>query len=124
MAISAQKDGLLPLAQTSLRFYNCLGYHEYEGVADHSERERLIEHMGTHKAMILRNHGLLTAGENIPEAFSLLAWKNPAVADRRLVRRQGTATADPGSLRGNRATVVRPFLTDGRPRLAGPAAQA
>lgn len=75
MAISAQKDGLLPLSQTSLRFYNRLGYHEYEGVAlDHSERDRLIEHMGNHKAMILRNHGLLTAGESVAEAFSLLAY--------------------------------------------------
>ncbi|WP_417518123.1 class II aldolase/adducin family protein [Minwuia sp.] len=75
MAISAQKNGLLPLSQTSLRFYNRVAYHEYEGVAlDHSERDRLIGHLGTHKAMILRNHGLLTAGESVSEAFSLLAY--------------------------------------------------
>lgn len=75
MAISAQKDGLLPLNQTSLRFYNRLSYHPYEGVAlDHSERERLIGHLGTNKAMILRNHGLLSVGESIAEAFSVLAY--------------------------------------------------
>lgn len=75
MAISAQKDGLLPLNQTALRFYNRLSYHPYEGVAlDHSERERLIGHMGTNKAMILRNHGLLSVGETIPEAFNVLAY--------------------------------------------------
>jgi len=75
MAISAQKNGLLPLSQTALRFYNRLAYHDYEGVAlDHSERDRLIGHMSTHKAMILRNHGLLTAGESVSETFSLLAY--------------------------------------------------
>ncbi|MDF1722639.1 MAG: class II aldolase/adducin family protein [Minwuia sp.] len=75
MAISAQKDGLLPLNQTALRFYNRLSYHPYEGVAlDHSERERLIGHMGTNKAMILRNHGLLSVGDSIAEAFNVLAY--------------------------------------------------
>lgn len=75
MAISAQKDGLLPLNQTALRFYNRLSYHPYEGVAlDHSERERLIGHLGTNKAMILRNHGLLSVGETVPEAFNVLAY--------------------------------------------------
>ncbi|MEC9346866.1 MAG: class II aldolase/adducin family protein [Pseudomonadota bacterium] len=75
MAISAQKGGLLPLTQTALRFYNRIAYHDYEGVAlDHSERERLIGHLGTHKAMILRNHGLLTVGEEIYECFNCLAY--------------------------------------------------
>lgn len=75
MAISAQKDGLLPLNQTALRFYNRLSYHPYEGVAlDHSERDRLIGHLGTNKAMILRNHGLLSVGETVPEAFNVLAY--------------------------------------------------
>jgi len=75
MAISAQKDGLLPLNQTSLRFYKRLSYHPYEGVAlDHSERERLIGHLGSNKAMILRNHGLLSVGETVSEAFNVLAY--------------------------------------------------
>lgn len=75
MAISAQKDGLLPLNQTALRFYKRLSYHPYEGVAlDHSERDRLIGHLGTNKAMILRNHGLLSVGETVPEAFNVLAY--------------------------------------------------
>ncbi|MDF1735790.1 MAG: class II aldolase/adducin family protein [Minwuia sp.] len=75
MAVSAQKDGLLPLNQTALRFYKRLSYHPYEGVAlDHSERDRLIGHLGTNKAMILRNHGLLSVGETVPEAFNVLAY--------------------------------------------------
>lgn len=79
MAVSAMKDGLLPLAQTSLRFYNRISYHDYEGVAlDHSERERLIGHLGTNKAMVLRNHGLLTCGESVSETFNLLFYLEKA----------------------------------------------
>lgn len=75
MAVSAMKDGLLPLAQTALRFHNRLSYHDYEGVAlDHSERERLIGHLGMNKAMILRNHGLLTCGESVSETFNVLFY--------------------------------------------------
>jgi ribulose-5-phosphate 4-epimerase/fuculose-1-phosphate aldolase len=70
MAVSAQEDGLLPISQHALKFYGCLAYHGYEGIAlDLSERERLVRDLGPHKAMILRNHGLLTAGETIAEAF-------------------------------------------------------
>ncbi len=70
MAVSAQKEGLLPLAQTSLLFYDALSYHDYQGIAfDLGERESLIADLGSNKAMILRNHGLLTCGESIAEAF-------------------------------------------------------
>lgn len=70
MAVSTQKQGLLPITQHALRFHNRLGYHDYEGIAlDLEERNRLVADMGTHNAMILRNHGLLAAGRTIPEAF-------------------------------------------------------
>jgi len=70
MAVACRKKGLLPITQHALRFYDRLGYHDYEGIAlDLAERERLVADMGTHKAMILRNHGLLAAGRTIPEAF-------------------------------------------------------
>ena len=70
MAVACRKKGLLPITQHALRFYNRLGYHDYEGIAlDLAERERLVADMGAHKAMILRNHGLLAAGRTIPEAF-------------------------------------------------------
>jgi ribulose-5-phosphate 4-epimerase/fuculose-1-phosphate aldolase len=69
MAVSAMKCGLLPLAQTSMRFAR-IGYHDYEGVAiELDERERLVRDLGGHDAMILRNHGLLVVGASIPEAF-------------------------------------------------------
>src|SRR6204780_2281430 len=70
IAVSAQKDGLLPLSQHACKFYGHIGYHGYEGIAlDLDERERLVADLGRHKAMILRNHGLLVGGTSIPEAF-------------------------------------------------------
>jgi ribulose-5-phosphate 4-epimerase/fuculose-1-phosphate aldolase len=70
IAVSAQKHGLLPISQHALKFYGHLAYHGYEGIAlDLEERERIVADLGAHKAMILVNHGLLVAGETIPEAF-------------------------------------------------------
>jgi ribulose-5-phosphate 4-epimerase/fuculose-1-phosphate aldolase len=70
IAVSAQKDGLLPLSQHSMKFYGRIAYHGYEGIAlDLDERERLVADLGQHKAMILRNHGLLVGGTSIAEAF-------------------------------------------------------
>jgi ribulose-5-phosphate 4-epimerase/fuculose-1-phosphate aldolase len=69
MAVSAMKCGLLPLAQTSMRFAK-IGYHDYEGVAiDAAEKKSLVRDLGDHSGMILRNHGLLVVGGSIPEAF-------------------------------------------------------
>jgi len=65
MAVSAMECGLLPLAQTSMRFLH-IGYHDVE------ERERLVRDLGDHEAMILRNHGLLVVGRTVPAAFNVL----------------------------------------------------
>lgn len=70
IAVSAQRKGLLPLSQHALKFYGHLAYHDYEGIAlDLDERERLVKDLGTHNAMILRNHGLLVCGRFPAEAF-------------------------------------------------------
>jgi len=70
IAVSAQKQGLLPISQHALKFYGHLAYHGYEGIAlDLDERERLVADLGEHRAMILANHGLLVGGRTIPEAF-------------------------------------------------------
>lgn len=70
IAVSAQQQGLLPISQHALKFYQQLAYHGYEGVAlSTDERERLVADLGQHRAMILRNHGLLAVGESIPRAF-------------------------------------------------------
>ena len=72
MAVSAMECGLLPLAQTSMRFLH-IAYHDFEGIADDvAERERLVRDLGDHEAMILRNHGLLVVGRTIAATFSLL----------------------------------------------------
>jgi ribulose-5-phosphate 4-epimerase/fuculose-1-phosphate aldolase len=69
MAVSAMKCGLMPLAQTSMRFAK-IGYHDYEGVAiDLEERRTLARDLGDHAGLILRNHGLLVVGGSIAEAF-------------------------------------------------------
>ena len=71
MAVAAQKQGLLPISQHALKFYRHLAYHGYEGIAlDLDERDRLVADLGQHRAMILRNHGLLVGGRTIPEAFN------------------------------------------------------
>jgi len=74
VAVSAQKCGLLPLSQHAMRVQAEVTYHDYEGVAlDMDERERLRRDLGpTSKVMILRNHGLLTLGESVREAFELM----------------------------------------------------
>jgi ribulose-5-phosphate 4-epimerase/fuculose-1-phosphate aldolase len=73
IAVAAQKHGLLPISQHALHFYGHLAYHDYEGVAlDLEERVRLVKDLGQHRAMILRNHGLLVGGRTAAEAFSLI----------------------------------------------------
>ena len=70
MAVSGLECGLLPFNMGALRFYNRVGYHDYEGVTlDLDERERIVNNLGTHCALILRNHGLMTVGATIPDAF-------------------------------------------------------
>jgi ribulose-5-phosphate 4-epimerase/fuculose-1-phosphate aldolase len=75
MAVSAMECGLLPITQTSMRFWNRVGYHDFEGPAlDEREKATLVQDLGTHDALILRNHGLLTCGRSIPECFNTMYW--------------------------------------------------
>ena len=69
-AVSAFGEGLLPLTQTAMLIRDEVAYHDYEGVAVAlDERERIIADLGGKGAMLLRNHGTLTVGETIGEAF-------------------------------------------------------
>ncbi len=73
MAVSSMACGLLPLNQTGIRFHGRIGYHDYEGPAiDKDERDRLVRNLGEHNALVLRSHGLLTCGPDIPQAFNLM----------------------------------------------------
>ena len=70
MALSALECGVLPISQTSMRFLK-IGYHAYEGVVlDTKEEASLLKDLGNNEALILRNHGLLTVGKTIGEAFN------------------------------------------------------
>jgi len=71
VGVSAQKQGLLPITQMALTIWGELRYHDYEGVADNEdERVRIVDDLGEGTMMILRNHGTLTVGRNVGEAFA------------------------------------------------------
>jgi len=73
VAVSAQASGLLPLSQISLFPLISLAYHDYEGIAiNPEEKSRLVADLGDKNALILRNHGLLTTGPTIPDAFLMM----------------------------------------------------
>ncbi|MBB3102191.1 class II aldolase/adducin family protein [Azomonas macrocytogenes] len=81
IAVSAQRNGLLSISQHAARFHNRLAYHDYEGIAlDLDEQQRLVADIGDRDALILRNHGLLTSGRNIEQAFYNLFYLERACA--------------------------------------------
>jgi ribulose-5-phosphate 4-epimerase/fuculose-1-phosphate aldolase len=70
IAVSAQKGGVLPVSQQSIFVLASLGYHDYEGVAlNADEKPRLVRDLGTNTFLMLRNHGLLTVGPTVADAF-------------------------------------------------------
>ncbi|MFP8834733.1 class II aldolase/adducin family protein [Hydrogenophaga sp. XSHU_21] len=73
IAVSAQAEGLRPLSQHSIFVLPSLGYHGYEGVAlNEDEKPRLVDDLGDHTFLMLRNHGLLTVGRSVAEAFTAM----------------------------------------------------
>ena len=70
VGVAAQHDGLLPLSQHSMSVLSSIAYHDYEGPAlNADEKPRLVADLGTASHLILRNHGLLTVGETVADAF-------------------------------------------------------
>jgi len=73
VAVSAQKRGLLPISQQSIFVLSSLAYHDYEGVAlRDDEKPRLVANFGSKVFLMLRNHGLLTVGQTIADAFQAM----------------------------------------------------
>src|ERR1700726_1439261 len=73
MALAGLKHGLRMVSQPAVRFHNRVGYHDYEGITeDFGERARINKALGKNRALILRNHGLLTVGKSAREAFGLM----------------------------------------------------
>lgn len=78
-AVSCQKQGLLPVSQHAMRFHNRIGYHSFDGLAlDENEQARLVKSLGKNHALILSNHGLLTCGKSVRDAFELMYYLEAA----------------------------------------------
>jgi ribulose-5-phosphate 4-epimerase/fuculose-1-phosphate aldolase len=96
MAVSAMECGLQPLTQNAM-FFSGVGYHGYEGPAvDLDEQKRLVSDLGSHVAMVLRNHGLLAVGATIPEAFITIYWLERACQAQVLAYSSGKPLTIPG----------------------------
>lgn len=79
LAISCLDEGLIPMMQDASIFYNSVSYHDWEGMStNRSETQRLQNSLGLNRVMILRNHGLLTCGKTISEAFMLMYYLDKA----------------------------------------------
>ena len=90
VAVSIQANGLEPLSQTSLFAVADVGYHDYEGVAlNADEKPRLVADLGEHNFLILRNHGTLTTGRTVGEAFLAMYVLQRACEIQLLARSSG-----------------------------------
>jgi ribulose-5-phosphate 4-epimerase/fuculose-1-phosphate aldolase len=91
VAVSSQKQGLLPLNQWSMQFTDRIAYHDFEGIAlDLDECARLTADLGDKFVLVLRNHGMLTCGRSVGEAFKLRLRKfhlRPPIRIRDLIER-------------------------------------
>lgn len=104
-AISALPGGLAPVSQFAMRYQGHTGFHDYEGVAlETGERERLVRDLGAHHTLVLRNHGVLTVGRTIPEAFILMYYFEKAARVQLL--------AQGGLAQGERLALPRPEITE------------
>ena len=106
VAVSAQKAGVLPISQQSTLVLASLGYHDYEGIAlMDDEKARLVRDLGSNNFLMLRNHGLLTIGPTIADAFLLM------FTFQRTCEIQVAALAGNGS--GDRLIPVDPRIIEG-----------
>ncbi|WP_194792292.1 class II aldolase/adducin family protein [Pseudomonas sp. UFMG81] len=112
-AVAAQACGLLPVNQISMEFYGKVAYHDYEGVAlNLSEQQRLVADLGTQPVMILRNHGLLTVGRSVSEAFMRMYYLEKACEIQLAAQAGGELLLPPHAVC---AHTERQFNDPGRP---------
>ncbi len=103
VAVSAQADGLLPISQISLFPFATLSYHDYEGIAlNEEEKPRLVADLGSNHFLILRNHGLLTVGATIPDAFLYMYALETACQTQLMAQSSGAAL-----------TLIQPAIVSG-----------
>jgi ribulose-5-phosphate 4-epimerase/fuculose-1-phosphate aldolase len=109
VAVSAQKGGLLPVSQQATIVLASLGYHDYEGIAlRDDEKPRLVRDLGTHTGLIRRNHGLLTVGATIADAFVAMFVLQRACEIQLLAQSGGSEliAVDPRIVEGVKANVT------------------
>lgn len=108
VAVSAQQEGLLPISQQATVALASLAYHDYEGIAVRDdEKARLQTDLGNASAMILRNHGLLTVGATVADAFLVMFTLERACQVQVLAQSGGAALTpvDPRVLAGVRDAI-------------------
>jgi ribulose-5-phosphate 4-epimerase/fuculose-1-phosphate aldolase len=110
IAVSIQKHGLLPISQPATVALASLGYHDYEGIALHDdEKPRLQADLGSNVALILRNHGLLTVGATVADAF-LAMYNLQRACEVQVAAQHGGAElvpVDPRIVAGAKANLER-----------------
>ena len=85
--------------QISMEFYGRVAYHDYEGIAlDLSEQQRLAHDLGSHSVMILRNHGLLTVGDSVAQAFLRMYYLEKACEIQVAAQAGGTLILPPDNV--------------------------
>jgi len=96
MAVSALREGLIPMGIDGMRFYQRTAYHDFEGIStDTNERKRIAENLGDHDVMVLRNHGLLTCADSVGGAFMLMYYLERACEIQMQVQASGQAVQLP-----------------------------
>jgi ribulose-5-phosphate 4-epimerase/fuculose-1-phosphate aldolase len=109
VAVSAQRDGLLPISQQATIALASLGYHDYEGIAlRDDEKPRLQKDLGENTCLVLRNHGLLTVGATVADAFLQMYNLQRACEVQLLAQSGGRALVevDPRIVSGVKANVA------------------
>src|SRR5207244_6092885 len=97
VAVSAQREGLLPISQQATVALASLGYHDYEGIAVRDdEKPRLQRDLGNNTCLILRNHGLLTVGASVADAFLAMSLLQRACEIQLLAQAGGRPSASVG----------------------------
>lgn len=116
MAVAGQDEGLLPVHMYSHNFWNRVSYHDFEGPSMRTdERTRLVKSFGMkNQALILRNHGLLTVGETIPEAF-IRFWRLNRSCEIQLAAQSARLRLPSADTCANSFQMGEEFLTDQAP---------
>jgi ribulose-5-phosphate 4-epimerase/fuculose-1-phosphate aldolase len=115
VAVSALKEGLLPISQFAFHFYNRISYHNYDSLTLNGDQgAQMAKDLGPHnKAMILRNHGTLTAGSTIQEAFFYMYYLEKACrAQCKILSMTNTPLMPPADVCEKTAQDMRNFEPD------------